>query len=217
MPSYEPPFSLLIADDHQLIIDGLSKILEGEKMISAIHSALNGKETIEKVLHEHIDCVLMDINMPVLSGYEATKVIKEKKPAVKIIVVSMLCDASVVEKLLKAGADAFVIKNTSGEELVRTMVKVMKGEKYISPELSFDLFQYLKKNKNQADKGEHLTPREMDVIRYICEGMTNHEIANRLFLSVATIDTHRKNILAKLNLRNTASLVKYAYDHNLLS
>src|SRR5947209_2463615 len=103
---HQLPINLLIADDHQLITDGLSKILEGEQNIGEIFTAVNGKEAVEKALQHDIDCVIMDINMPVVNGLEATKQIKQHKPSIKVIVVSMLCDASIVSKMLKAGADA---------------------------------------------------------------------------------------------------------------
>jgi len=213
--AYQKTYSILIADDHQLIIDGISKILQEEKSISAVYTASNGREAIDLLNKYDIDCVLMDLNMPVLSGYDATKIIKQQMPAVKIIVVSMLSDASVITKLLKAGADAFIIKNTGKEELLRAIAKVMAGEKYISQELSFNLYQQFGK-KNSTEKQDHLTPRELEIIRYIGEGMTNNEIAAKLFLSSATVDTHRKNVLAKLELKNTAALIKYAAENNLL-
>jgi len=216
MQSYDATFNLLIADDHQLIIDGLSKIFQDEKIISSIHSALNGKDAVDKTLENDIDCVLMDISMPIINGHDATLLIKKQKPYVKIIVVSMLSDASVVAKLLKAGADAFIIKNTGKDELLKAINKVMNGEKYISQELSYDLFNHINRKKENIGSNDHLTPREIEIIKYIADGMTNHEIADKLFLSHATVDTHRKNILSKLGLKNSASLVKYAADNKLL-
>ncbi len=216
MQTYQKTYSILIADDHQLIIDGISKILQEEKSVSAVYTASNGNEAIAMVNKYDVDCVLMDVNMPVLSGYEATKIIKEQHPHVKIIVVSMLSDASVIAKLLKAGADAFIIKNTGKEELLRAITKVINGEKYISQELSFNLYHHFSKKNNTAEKQDHLTPRELEIIKYIGEGMTNHEIAFKLFLSPSTVDTHRKNVLAKLELKNTAALIKYAAENNLL-
>lgn len=209
--------NLLIADDHQLITEGLSQMLKSEKTIGEIHTANNGKEAVDKALTNYIDCVIMDINMPVLNGVEATKLIKKEKPGIKIIVVSMLCDASVVSKMLKAGADAFINKDTGKAELLKAIDKVMNDEKYISPGISNNLFTHLTdRNVNAPENEKHLTAREIEIIGYIADGLTNHEIADKLFLSIVTVDTHRKNMLAKLHLKNTASLVKYAAEHKLL-
>lgn len=217
MTPYQLPINLLIADDHQLITDGLSQILSGEKTIGEIHTANNGRQAVDKALEHNIDCVIMDINMPVLNGLEATRLIKKEKPFIKIIVVSMLCDAPIVNKMLKAGADAFINKDTGKSELLKAIDKVMHDEKYISPEISNNLFTHLSdRNVNASENEKHLTTREIEIIRYIAEGLTNTEIAATLFLSTVTVDTHRKNMLAKLHLKNTASLVKYAAEHKLL-
>ena len=211
------PINLLLVDDHQLITDGLSQILSIEKTIDKIYTANNGKEAVDKALEYDIDCVIMDINMPVLNGLESTRLIKQEKPFIKIIVVSMLCDASVVSKMLKAGADAFINKDTGKSELLKAIGYVMNGEKYISPEISTNLFTHLSdRNINSPENEKHLTKRELEIIRYIADGFTNIEIAAKLFLSTVTVDTHRKNMLAKLQLKNTASLVKYAAEHKLL-
>jgi len=148
---------------------------------------------------------------------EATKLIKKEKPEIKIIVVSMLCDAAIVSKMMKAGADAFINKDTGKSELLKAINKVMHGEKYISPEISTNLFAHLSDRDISGTENEkHLTTREIEIIRYIADGLTNNEIADKLFLSTGTVDTHRKNMLAKLHLKNTAALVKYAADHKLL-
>lgn len=218
MGSYQLPVNLLIADDHQLITDGLSTILQAEKAIGEIHIAKNGREAVDIALAENIDCVIMDINMPVLNGLEATKLIKKEKDFIRIIVVSMLSDPSTVTKMLKAGADAFINKDTGKAELLRAIEKVMKNEKYVSPQISTRLFSHLSdRSVNETSTEKPLTPRELEIIGHIAGGLTNHEIAAKLFISAGTVDTHRKNILAKLNVKNTASMVKYAADHNLLS
>ena len=129
----------------------------------------------------------------------------------------MLCDPSIVSKMLKAGADAFINKDTGKDELLKAIDKVMNGEKYISPEISGNLFLHLNDKKViNTDIEKHLTKREIEIIGYIADGLTNNEIATKLFLSTVTVDTHRKNILAKLHLKNTASLIKYAAEHKLL-
>lgn len=217
MTNMQLPVNLLIADDHQLIIDGLTNILGNERIIGKIYSANNGKDAVDSVLANDVDCVVMDINMPLLNGLEATKLIKKEKPHIKIIVVSMLCDASIVNKMLKAGADAFINKDTGKNELLKAIEKVMQDEKYISPEISNNLFTHLTSRKiTHVENEKQLTAREIEIIRYIADGLTNIEIAAKLFLSTVTVDTHRKNMLAKLQLKNTAALVKYGADHKLI-
>lgn len=211
------PLNVLIADDHQLIVDGLCKILETQKEIGTIYTTNNGKEVLEKIMLHDIDCVIIDINMPVLNGLEATKGIKKEKPGIKILVVSMLSDAAIVSKMLKAGADAFINKDTGKEELLKAIHLVMQGEKYISPAISYNLYSHFNdKHITTGDNEKQLTARETEIIRYIAEGLTNQAIAGKLFLSTVTVDTHRKNILHKLNLNNAAALVKYAAQHGLL-
>jgi two-component system, NarL family, nitrate/nitrite response regulator NarL len=217
MENYLLPINLLIADDHQLFIDGLSKILENEKIIGEIFSVNNGKEVLETIGLQSIDCIIMDINMPVLNGLETTKQVKIDSPEIKIIVVSMQCDVSIVSKMLKAGADGFINKDTGKDELLTAINKVMGNEKYISPAISRNLFSFFSEKKNVSSENEkHLTTRELEIIKLIADGLTNQEIAGKLFLSTMTVDTHRKNMIAKLQLKNTASLVKYAFEHKLL-
>lgn len=216
MLSYPTPVNILIADDHRLITEGISKLLENERMAGIVHTANDGIEAVDKALKLDIDCVIMDVNMPGMNGIEATRRIKQVKPFVKIIVVSMLSDASVVSKMLKAGADGFINKDSGKDELLRALEKVLLGEKYISPEISNELLFHNAERSNQTTEGNiHLTPRELEITGHIVNGLTNKEIAARLFLSPVTVETHRKNILAKLRLKNTASLVKYAMDNRL--
>jgi two-component system, NarL family, nitrate/nitrite response regulator NarL len=217
MESYLLPINLLIADDHQLFIDGLIKILENEKIIGQIFSVNNGKEVLDTIGLQSVECIIMDINMPVMNGLETTKQVKIKNPEIKIIVVSMQCDVSIVSKMLKAGADGFINKDTGKDELLTAINKVMGNEKYISPAISRNLFSFFSEKKNiSPDNEKHLTAREIEIIKLIADGLTNQEIAAKLFLSIMTVDTHRKNMIAKLQLKNTASLVKYAFEHKLL-
>lgn len=215
MSAYHRPMQLLIADDHHIIVDGLTSILKNEQMIAGITSCANGREAVALALAGDIDCVVMDINMPVLNGLEATRQIKEAQPEIKIIVMSMLCEPAIVSKLLKAGADAFINKESGKDELLRAINKIIIGEKYVSPDISLNLYTHLSDRgvSNQNEKG--LTSKELEIIRHIADGLTNKEIASLLFLSTTTVDTHRKNILSKLQLKNTAALVRYAAEHKL--
>jgi DNA-binding NarL/FixJ family response regulator len=209
--------NLLLVDDHQLMTDGLAKLLETEPTIGEIHLATNGQQAVEIALMHDIDCIIMDINMPVLNGLAATKRIRKEKPSVKIIVASMLSDAPIVNKLLRAGANAFINKDTGKAELLTAIDKVMSGQTYISPSISTNLFIHLTdRNVATTDGPKHLTAREIEILRHIANGLTNQAIAGKLFLSPVTVDTHRKNMLAKLQVKNTAALIKYAADHGLL-
>jgi two-component system nitrate/nitrite response regulator NarL len=215
MSEYNLPVDILIADDHRIMVDGLYGILKDEKSIGIIHTCFDGREAVTLVGNRQVDCVILDINMPVLNGIEAAKMIRQQKPHVKIIMVSMLCDASIVSKALKAGADAFIIKNTGKEELLKAISRVMKNEKYISADLSYDLLHKMNRPANN-ESDLHLTQREKEIIRYIADGLTAHEIADKLYISHRTVDTHRKNILQKLSLKNIAALTRYAAEHDLL-
>jgi DNA-binding NarL/FixJ family response regulator len=216
MENYRP-INFLLVDDHQFIVEALVNILQNKEEIGEIYTANNGKDAVGKVLAYDIDCMIIDVSMPVLDGYEATRLIKKEKPAIKVIVVSMYCDVPMVSKMIKAGADAFINKDTGKDELLKAIDTVMNNQKYISPGISYNLFTHLSdRDVHTLENEKHLTARELEIVGYIANGLTNHQIADKLFLSIVTVDTHRKNMLAKLKLKNTALLVKYAADHKLL-
>lgn len=217
----EQKLRLLVADDHRLFIDGLKFILKEELHIEIAGFALNGKEAIEKCKKETYDVVLMDINMPVIDGIEATREIKQFSQAVKIIMISMLTDLPSVTKAFNAGANAFILKSAGTDDLLKAFKALAKNEIYISGSIA----HFYTQNKNQqiTTKEEYIhfsenliTPREKSVLKLIAEGFTNKQIAETLFISEKTADTHRKNMLAKLNLSNTAALVKFAVENKLI-
>jgi len=212
---------LLVADDHLLFIEGLRYILKDELHIEIAGHALNGREAIDKCNQEHFDIVLMDINMPVIDGVEATREIRSHHPDIRIIMVSMLDNLSSVTKSLKAGADAYVLKNTGTADLLDAFKAVRKNEVYITPSLSH--FFSNDGNGKLKPKSEYIrfsesiiTEREQQILKLIVEGFTDQEIANTLFLSDKTVSTHRKNMLAKLQVPNTAALVKFAMENKLI-
>lgn len=202
---------ILIADDHTMFINGLRLLLSSMPGFEVSGVASNGLQVMEHLAQNDTDIILMDVNMPLLNGYQTTFQVREQYPGVKIIVLSMLADEFSVTKLLDAGAHGYLFKNADEEELFDALQTVLKDKIYITKEIR-DKIGLSRKSIPAGEEIVKLSSREIDIARLIMEGLTNMEIADKLFLSVRTAETHRKNILAKLNLKNTASLVKYLMD-----
>ncbi|MBK7391622.1 MAG: response regulator transcription factor [Bacteroidetes bacterium] len=213
-------YKLLVADDHRLFIEGIRHILQDEVYLDVCGTALNGKEAIEQCRHGAYDIVLMDVNMPLIDGIEATKEIKMVCKEVKIIIVSMLDNPSMVGKALKAGADAYVLKNSGPEDLIHAFKAVIKNITYITPSLAHLFGDAVNSDKSKTAyirfSESIITERERQILKLISEGLTDGQIAETLFLSDRTVNTHRKNMLAKLKVPNTAALVKFAFDNKLI-
>jgi DNA-binding NarL/FixJ family response regulator len=207
---------ILIADDHKVLINGLKLILAVRNDYEVVAIANNGMEVIDLLLHQSPDVILLDINMPVLNGYQTIKLIKTNHPNIKVIVLSMLNDKRSVLNMLEAGANGFLFKDTDDKHLFKAIDCVMNEEYYVSESLNDILDEFLNNIKHKKPKTKHtLSAREMEIVNLIVEGNTNAQIADLLFLSTRTVDTHRKNIFHKLDLNNTASLVKYAMENKI--
>ncbi|WP_025145945.1 response regulator [Pedobacter jeongneungensis] len=205
---------ILIADDHNVLINGLKLILAVRSDFKVIAVANNGAEVIDFIKNERPDVILLDINMPVLNGYQTLGILKSDYPDIKVIILSMLNDKRNVLNMLEAGAKGYLFKDTDDKHLFKAIDCVYNGEYYVSESLQNILEEFLLSNKYQDKKNKHLlSSRELEIVSLIIEGNTNAEIADLLFLSTRTVDTHRKNIFYKLNLNNTASLVKYALEN----
>lgn len=205
--------NLLIADDHTLFIEGLSMLVSRIEDVQIVGDAKNGKEVIELCQKHKIDLILMDLEMPQMGGIEATEIIKRDFPNIKIIAVTMLNDYNTIKKALRSGMDGYVVKNLGIAELQNAVETVMKGQIYMSPEITTILALGVAGRKPNQAYVPDLTKREKEVIKLIIDGLTNDLIAEKLFLSPLTVSTHRKNVLSKLNLKNTAMLVKYCGDY----
>jgi DNA-binding NarL/FixJ family response regulator len=209
------PIKLFIADDHQLFIDGIKALLKGIEHIQIIGEANTGEQTLRKLTEVQVDMILLDIGMPDLDGIETAKCISEKYPAIKILALTMYDDNNRIVKMLKAGAKGYILKNTSKDELLRAIETVVAGNTFYSSQVEINLS---KKNSNKdTNPVSKLTKREIEVIKLIVKSMTNKEIAGQLFLSELTVKTHRQNAMQKLEVKNTAGLVKFAMDNNLIS
>lgn len=207
---------LLIADDHQMFVDGLKSLLEDEKELCVVGEAKNGLEVLEFCDREPVDIVIMDINMPQMDGIQASKELSKKHPPIKILGLSMYNDRDYIADILKAGALGYVLKNTGKESLLNAISSLQSGSTYLSEEVSKTLLTSFIKNNQEEHVVEKLSDRELEVLECIASGLTTHEIGEKLFISKNTVETHRKNLLYKLKARNTAELVNNAYKQRLI-
>jgi two-component system, NarL family, nitrate/nitrite response regulator NarL len=200
---------LLIADDHQIIIDGIKAILEGESSISIVKECNNGLEVLNFLKsNQDIDVAILDINMPVMDGIECASKLKLFKPDQKILILTMHNDPNLIRKLMEVGADGFILKNTGKTELLTAIQLIMDGHTYFGQEVTQTLAKSF--HKVSIRQEIKLTRREKDVLKLLFEGNTTHEIADKLFISSHTVDSHRKNLLSKFGVKNTTSLLREA-------
>jgi DNA-binding NarL/FixJ family response regulator len=207
---------VLIADDHQMFIDGLKSMLEETDGIQIIGQAMNGLEVMEICNQVAVDVVIMDISMPEMDGVEATRELLKKHPHIKVLGLSMFNDRNYISDLLKAGAHGYILKNTGKEELVKALETLESGENYLGVEVEKTLLSSFMKKPSQMEVIEKLSKREQEVLESIASGLTTNEIADKLFISKNTVETHRKNLLYKLKARNTAELVNNAYQKRII-
>lgn len=211
---------VLLVEDHDIVRQGIRALLEGENDIEVCGEANNGEEALRLVKKTNPDLVLMDMNMPIMNGVEATKKIKAEFPRTKILILSMHDHENYLIEMLDAGADGYILKNSSRTELLFALWKIANDGKYMGAEFTFSMLEKFKASNmgipsiKRADI--KITDREMDVLLLVADGKTNQEIAQQLFTSVRTIETRRKNLLDKTGTTNTATLIKYAVQHGLV-
>ncbi len=217
------PIKIMIVDDHQMIRDGIKASLSGESDIEVVEEAANAKEALAKLGHHpDIQVVVMDISLGEgEDGITLTGKITEQYKKVNILTMSMHDEEAHVINMLKAGAIGYMLKDQGMSDLVEAIKTVAVGESYFSKTVSDILMnQFLRKKNLPTSKKTQpqveLTKRELEILKMIAEEFTNQEIADQLFISLRTVDTHRRNLLLKLNVKNTAGLVKYALTHHLI-
>jgi two-component system response regulator NreC len=209
---------VLLAEDHTIVRKGLRSLLEQEPGIQVVAEALDGKEAVLKAREFRPDIVLMDIGMPGLNGIEATRRIKQSCPSIGVLVLTMHTSEEYIFEIIRAGASGYVIKDTAPTELVAAMRAVYRGDSYLSPAVSKQVLDgYVRRAEHgqQGDAFGSLTTREREVLQLIAEGHTNRAIAERLFISVKTVETHRAHLMEKLDIHSTAGLTKYALRRGL--
>lgn len=203
------PIKILIAEDQEIVATGVRLILENSGGFDPINAVVNGLEVIEFLQSSEVDLILMDINMPLMDGIQCTRVIKDRFPKIKIIVLTMYNQKKFIHELIEVGADGCVLKSNSGKELLTAINRVMDNKTY------FDHLNEFVDSSHDL-KEFQLSDREIQIIQLISENFTSKEISERLFISEHTVKTHRKNIFKKTNVSDATELIQFAMNHNLI-
>lgn len=207
--------TLALVDDHQIVIDGLMSLLKGHDKFRFAFATTDSVEVVEKIGQSPVDILLTDVMMPKLPGNQLAKEVKEKYPAVKILALSMSGQGDLVNEMIEdADISGYVLKNIGKQELIKALEKIAAGGIYFSEEV-IDELQRTSQRKKQKEEA-HLTDREIEIIRLIEKEYNNKMIAESLFISERTVETHRKNIFRKTDTSSVIGLVKYAYEHKLV-
>ena len=211
--------NVFIADDHQMFRDGLKNLIEKDRELNFIGDAEDGIKAYDLIIKNKPDVAVIDITMPGLNGIELTKQIKKTNLKIEILILSMHSDAFFVTNAFNAGAKGYILKEDSFSLLIEAIKKVYYGNFFLSPSIDSSLINRIISDESYDvdNKNLLLTERERQILQMIAEGCTNNQIAEKLLISVRTVDTHRKNIMAKLNIHNVAGLVKYAIRHKIIT
>ncbi len=207
---------ILFVDDHTLFRNGLKLLLSTIPDYEVAGEASNGREFLELIKKEHYDIVFLDIEMPEINGIEAARIATTIDPNLKIITLSMYGDEEYYDQMVEAGAKGFLLKNTDLQEVRTAIEAIIHGGSYFSQELMQNLLRNLKYSKEQKEMGCEFSEREIEILLLICDGLSNQEIGDKLFISKRTVEKHRANILAKSNCKNTAGLVIYAIKNQFI-
>ena len=211
---------ILIADDHAMFADGIASILESEKNMEVVSRCLDGPSTIEYLKSNDVDVLLLDVNLPGMSGIDVCKEVTSNYKKTKVLAISMFNEESFVTEILNNGAMGYILKNTGRQELLKAINTILSGQSYFSDDVTQTIMKGLMKQRTASKQTEKLLPkvsrREKEVLQLIVKEFTTQEIANELFISLKTVESHRSNLLAKLNARNSAGLVRIAMENNLI-
>ena len=204
--------NLFIIDDHQMVVDGLISLLNNEEKYRIVGFSNQPKEVMQQLEELDVNILLTDINMPEMTGVELTRNVKKKFPHVKVLALSMFGERQVIKEMIDAGVSGYILKNTGKRELIEALDQLVKGDTFFGSEVTDELMKSFK----NTDSNSHLTNREIEIIRLIEDENSNKEIAEMLFISERTVETHRKNIFRKTNTQSIVGLLKYAYEHKII-
>ncbi|KXK38526.1 MAG: response regulator transcription factor [Saprospiraceae bacterium] len=212
--------NILIADDHTMFVDGMESILTGESDLVVVGRSYDGPSVIEFLKDHEVDLVLLDVNLPGMNGIEVCKEISLNYANVKVLAISMFNEESFVSEILNNGAKGYILKNTGREELLKAIRTVAKNDSYFSKDVTETIMKSLMNQRKASSKAVSSIPklsrREKEVLRLIAQEFTTQEIADNLYISLKTVESHRSSLLSKLNARNSVGLVRIALENNLL-
>jgi len=213
-------YRIIIVEDHTILREGLRSLLKEDENLQVTGEAGDGRTAVRLVLSQKPDLVLMDLSMPKMNGFEAIREIKKIEPDIKIIALTVHNTEEYILMTLQAGADGYVLKDATHDELLMAIRQVLSGKRFLSPSVSGKVIEgYLegKKNLQEKSQADTLTHREREVLKLIAEGHKNKEVADFLCISMKTVEKHRANLMSKLDLHNTSSLTLYAVERGLVS
>ncbi|WP_375578414.1 response regulator transcription factor [Marivirga tractuosa] len=209
------PIKLLIADDHEILASGMSSILSNQKELSILGTVSNGQEVLDFLADNEVDVVIMDLNMPVLNGIEATEIIKKKFSKTKVLILSMFDREGYIQNALDVGVDGYVLKNVSEAEILSAVKRIMEGKTYFSQDVMAKMAMKMRVY-GESEGGVKLTDTERKILQHLSEGDTSGEISEKLDLAPNTITSYRKLLLQKFEAKNVSHMVKMAFEKGYL-
>lgn len=209
---------IALVDDHALFRNGLKLLLDNTKNFKVVAEASNGREFVDQLTPDNApDVVLMDISMPVLNGIDATREAMGIAPQMKVIALSMFGEDDYYYEMINAGAKGFLLKNSDISDVMNAIEQVVAGNNFFSQDILYNVIRNFQPRKELENADANFSKREMQVLKEICKGLSNQEIADSLFISKRTVDKHRSNLLSKTNSKNTANLIMYAIKNKIIS
>ncbi|MCV2487702.1 response regulator transcription factor [Flavobacterium sp. SH_e] len=208
--------NLLIADDHIMFLQGIISLLEQESNITIVDKAINGIEALKIIKRGTVNFIILDISMPEMDGIELSKILRKQYPNIKILIVSTHSNVMIVSRLIRIGVNGYLLKNAEKEELLKAINSIANGENYFAEDLEEKHLMNSLKIEKHASNLADLSSREKEILILIAHEYNTAEIAEKTFISLNTVNTHRRNLLSKLNAKNTAGLVKYAVENGLV-
>ena len=207
---------ILIADDHALVRSGLRKVLDAQPDLEVVAEAVDGADAVERALAEDVDLAILDVSMPRLTGIQAAAELQRRKPEIRVLMLSMHDSEQFLYEALKAGASGYVLKSGADTDIVDACRAAMRGDSFLYPSAVTTLVRDYVEQGGRGEPFDVLTPRELEVLKLIAEAYTSKEIAQKLVISVKTVEGHRQNILDKLGMRDRVELTRYAIRRGLI-